>query len=305
MSAAKRNSASVLTAWVGRFWAWLIGPARPAGVLLLCVLFIAFGTYWAWLKLRSRIQAADEYRIGPEHIKLIPSLPSWIHRDLCKEVFHDAALDGSLNILDKNLCERITQAFAQHPWVGKVERVSKRLPATVEVELIYRRPVCMVEVSGGLLPVDEEGVLLPSSDFTPTEAVRYPRLTGVGQAPPVSPGRRWHDARVIGGAELAAQLFDDWQRLQLRRIVPLSHPPPAGENLGREASGEPFFVLITRGGSKILWGYAPGANMLGELPPGEKKARLLHYLAEHNSLEGRDGKPQELDVRKLPTPPLH
>ncbi len=63
---------------------------------------------------------------------------------------------------------------------------------------------------------------------------------------------------------------------------------------------EPIFALFTRAGTRILWGYVPGANMLGESPAAEKVARLQHYLAVHDTFDGPQGQPQQLDVRTLP-----
>ena len=40
--------------------------------------------------------------------------------------------------------------------------------------------------------------------------------------------------------------------------------------------------------------------MIGELSAKEKVARLQRYLAEHDTLEGREGQRQNLDVRTLP-----
>jgi hypothetical protein len=155
----------------------------------------------------------------------------------------------------------------------------------------------MVVVSGGLLPVDAEGTLLPSGDgdFSPIEATRYPRLEGVERNPTGPVGNRWMDAKVIGGAEIAAAIGPAWEALGLHRIVPLANDP-AGST-----GGEPTFALFTRGGTQIIWGHAPGANVIGELSAKEKVARLQRYLADHDTLEGRGGKPQTLDVRTLRT----
>ena len=66
------------------------------------------------------------------------------------EVFHDGNLNPPLSIMDDNLTRRVYDAFSLHPWVGKVRQVRKFYPARVEVELVYRKPVCMVAVQGGL-----------------------------------------------------------------------------------------------------------------------------------------------------------
>ena len=164
-------------------------------------------------------------------------------------------------------------------------KVRKRPPAQVEVDLVYRRPVCMVDQPGGPAPVDIEGVLLPSDDFSPIEKKSYPRLSGVDTGPVGPAGQRWGDGRVVGGAEIAAALADAWQRLRLERIV-------ASPRAAASAVVEPTFQLVTRRGTRILWGLAPGSKAAGEIPAAEKVARLLQYLADHGTLEGHDG-PQE------------
>ena len=112
-------------------------------------------------------------------------------------------------VLDDNLPERVAHAFSLHPWVAKVGLVRRLSPARLEVELVYRRPVCMVEVREGPLPVDGQGVLLPSDDFSPVEKEHYPRLTGIDTMPMGPVGQRWGDGRVVGGAELPPH----WARL--------------------------------------------------------------------------------------------
>jgi hypothetical protein len=282
-------------------YSWLLGAGRP--VLIAALLIGAFGggIYTAWRKLRPRILAAPEYRVGPDQVQTTP-LPPWIHTDIRADVFREPSLDGQLSIMDDDLAERIAKAFAQHPWVAKVGQVTKQHPALVKVSLEYRKPVCMVEVPHGVLAVDGEGVLLPSEDFSPLEASRYPRLVGVDRQPTGSAGRRWGDARVVGGAEIAAALDGLWEPLRLKRIEPLEADPAAAagnpSESGRRAM-EPFFALFTRSGTRVLWGYAPGANVLGEIPAAEKVARLRRYLADHDTLDGPQGQRQELDVRTL------
>jgi hypothetical protein len=285
-------------------------PAWLALAVLASLCVIGGGWYLVWRWLGPRIRHAPERRIAAEQVEVTPP-PEWIHSDVRGEVFRDPVLDGPLWIMDDDLVERIANAFSRHPWVAKVVRVTKRPPASVRVELLYRRPVCMVKVPGGLLPVDGEGILLPPEDFSPTEAAHYPQVTGVDRTPAGPPGSRWSDAKVLGGAEIVIALGSAWQSMQFQRIVPLPADPatqtPSDANrraepadAGRRLS-EPFFAMVTRGGTRVLWGHAPGANALGELSAAEKVARLQRYLANHDTLEGRDGKPQELDVRNLRT----
>ena len=215
------------------------------------------GVCLVWYKLKPRILSGPEYRLGPEQVEITP-LPPWIHTDIREfraEVFRHPTLDGPLSIMDSDLTDRIAKAFSQHAWVAKVVRVTVHHPASVQVELVYREPVCMVDVSGALLPVDAEGVLLPREGFSPIEARRYPLLMGVESQAVPSAGqslerrdgnRRRRDAAVLGPV---------WQKMNLQQIV---SQPPAGD--ARGSAREPIFSLLTAHGTKILWGYAPGAT---------------------------------------------
>jgi hypothetical protein len=308
----KKQSASPLGPAVRRVFSWMFGPGRTAIVLVLLVGLFGGGAWLAWIKLKDRILPA--YLIGPEQVEVTPQ-PPWIQQsDVRAEVFHSSSLDGQLALMDDDLIERISNGFARHPWVSKVEHVTKNYGG-VKVELVYRKPVCMVELrGGGLVPVDAEAMLLPIGDFTQTEAAGYPRLLGVDREPPGLAGSRWGDARVIGAAEIAAVLIDLWEPMRLHYMQALAADPtafvPGGANPQTTPEGsagrlaEPFFVITTHSGThsgtRILWGYAPGANALGELPAAEKVARLKRYFAKNDTLDGPQGSQQELDIRKLP-----
>lgn len=283
MCAAKKQKTSAFSS----LFAWLLGTGRPVLILLTLAAAAAGGSYAAWRRLGPRILAGPDFSVGPEQVEITP-LPDWIHRkpgELQREVFRDPSLGGPLSLVDDELTQRIYQAFSRHPWIARVGTVSKHHPAGVRVSLSYRRPVCMVEVPGGVLAVDVEGVLLPSEDFSPIEAARYPHLTGVDRKPAGPPGRRWGDARVVGGAEIAAALEPLWDVLKLKTIEPVAD--------GAAQTLEPQFALRTRGGARILWGYAPGANVLGEPPAAEKIQRLQRHLDRNGSLDT----PPNFDLR--------
>jgi hypothetical protein len=295
----KQGSSSSAPAWLQNPFLWRLL------ILVISVGVFCGGAYLGWLRLKPRILSSPDYRVGPEQVEITP-LPDWIHRktgEFQREVFCDPRLAGPLSIMDDDLLERIKQAFAEHPWVAKVTGVAKRHPAAVKVDLVYRRPVCMVELPGKAWAIDVEGVILPSEDFSPVEATRYPHAVGVDREPTVPVGHRWADAKVVGGAEIAAAFGPDWEAMKLERIVALDADPAAAANKAgdsRPQYREPFFVLFTRRvGTRVLWGYAPGANVLGEIPAAEKVARLKRYVAQYDSLDGAAGQRQELDVRTL------
>jgi len=248
-------------------------------IQLAVLTLAAFGLSWAvaWYVVRDRVKQGDEYLLTADRVDLSP-LPPWIHSDIKTEVLGSASLDGPLSILDPQLTQRLHDAFPLHPWVESVVRVSKQYPARVKVELVYRRPVCMVEVPGGLYAVDAASVLLPSGDFSPNEASRYPRLSGVHTIPIGQVGTPWGDPRVLGGSRLAATLLETWNQLRLARIVP--SPQPLDE------AGEVFsYELQTLQGTSIIWGRPPGVNPGGEPTPETKLNQLKQLAFQHGSLD--------------------
>jgi hypothetical protein len=291
MSPPKSKSTGVaLPASMKRSLAFLTGPGRWAAIGGVIIALFFSGWYVVWRRVGGHVLVSRAYLVGPQQVEITP-LPSWIHSDIRGEVFGNASFDGPLSIMDDSLAERIATAFSLHPWIAKVRRVQKYHPARVVVELEYRRPVLMVELVGGLLPVDAQGVLLPAGDFSPVEKSRFPRLVGVNTAPLGTAGERWGDARVVGAAEIAAALDSTWEEMKLDAIVPSSSPFGAPDDY--------LYALDTRSRTRIIWGRSPGSRAAGELPATEKIARLKDYVAAHGTLEGPSG-PQELDLRNEP-----
>ena len=286
----KKQLSPSLLPRLGNAAKYLWGPARPVTIIVLLVGLLIGGWCLAWHKVRPHVLSSGAYIVTPERVTLT-ELPPWIHSDLRAEGFRAASLDEPLSIMDDDLTERIGNAYAQLPWVARVRRVRKHGGGRVTVDLEYRRPVCMVEVGNSWDPVDAGGVLLPRADISQVEASRYPLLVGIETRPVGAEGEPWGDARVLGGAEIAAALIDVWRELGLRQIVP-SDPLATG------VAEEPTYTLRTRSDTTIVWGRAPGSDAPGELPAADKVARLRRYFQKHGTLDGRDG-PQTLDIHSL------
>jgi hypothetical protein len=285
MPAKKENVSSPLA----RPWR-LLGQRSQSTALAVLLLAMGLFSYAVWCWVRDTVLASPEYWLTPASVEITP-VPAWIRSDVRAEIFRDGNLNPPLSIMDDNLTRRVYDAFSLHPWVGKVRQVRKFYPARVEVDLVYRKPVSMVVVQDGLRPVDIEGVHLPTGDFCPLDADRYPRLTGITSTPVGPVGTPWGDPRVVGGAQIAAAFGPDWQDLKLDHIVATNLAEPGHPN-------DCLYEILTPNGTRILWGRAPGSDLPGEVPAADKVLRLKHYLAENGSLEGRSG-PQELDVRSL------
>jgi hypothetical protein len=299
MTAAKnKDVAPGMGRRLAAFLGWLFwGP--PRGVMWSVVSLVAFAgaSFGLWRHVRPQVLAGRDYQLSARDVEITP-LPSWIHSDLAGDVVRSLSLDAPLSVLDDDLTQRIHDAFAAQPWVAKVQRVSKQHPARVRVDLIYRRPVCMVETAGGplpgsgvttatrLLPVDAHGILLPERDFIPAQREQYPRLASIPTLPPSMAGSRWPDSRVLGGAQIAAALVDVWKEFSMQRIVASQQPDP------KLPTPEYTYEIFTTGGTRILWGHAPDTRMPGIRPVAEKLKRIKQY---QDLLDGPDG-PQQIDV---------
>src|SRR5581483_9460059 len=154
------------------------------GLVLAAIVIVAAiaGSVYGWWRWGEPSVHSAEYILAPERISVTPQ-PTWIRAEVRADVLR--SLTGAkLELLDPELVQKIADAFALHPWVAKVVRVEKKHPARVDVELVYRRPVLVVKIGApgddGLLFLDEESVLLPSSDFSPSQAKDYLRIAAAG-----------------------------------------------------------------------------------------------------------------------------
>ena len=266
----------------------LFQPGLLAAVVLL-IAAISFGP--RLMKSLPDLSGLEEFRLPSRDIA-ISTPPHWVPHDLVEQVLEQAELPDELSLLDKGLTERIAKAFAQHPWVEEVVRVTKSTPAEIKVELTYRQPAAMVQVKQGLYPVDRTGVLLPPGDFAPAEAQRYPLIVNAATPPQGPVGTSWGDVAVSGAAQIAATLNVHWKEFGLNYI---EIPPIAS---ARPTVDELVYHLHTMGGSRIIWGRAPENSHPGELTAAQKIGRMEEYVTRFGGFDQPRG-PYEIDIRHL------
>lgn len=245
--------------------------------LLVLIGLFAAGFSYAWRRWGETVASHPRYLLDAERLEVTPQ-PDWIRGDVKRDVMRDGALAG-LKTLDPQVTVRVARAFALHTWVSDVKRVRKEHPGRVIVELEYRRPVGMVEVTTqgqrGLLPVDAKGVLLPPQEFSAEQTRDYIRIV-VGETLPVGPvGTAWGDDRVAGAARIAGALGAAWRQLDLLRIA--VQPHSAG---GRRRPEELIYELHARQGSRIIWGRSVGYERAAEATAAEKTARLVKFFEQ-------------------------
>ena len=279
---------------------------RPAG---LCAvgLMILCAALAPWVARRlPDLGQRSEYALVPDGVRLDPPPPHPVPADLAARVLGDEPA----SILEPGLAERLAKGFRKHPWVRRVKGVRVGHPATAEIELVYRTPVAAVAVNDGLYPIDAAGVLLPPADFTRPAADALPRVEGAFAVPGPA-GTAWPDDAVLGAAAVCESLAGVWDDCDLAAVRPL---PPGSEAytgkyngaaddfagvFGDDADPEPAdaevqYELLTRGGSRVVWGRAPGSGHPGELAAAEKRNRLTGPARE--ILAGARV-PQRVDLR--------
>jgi hypothetical protein len=252
---------------------------RPSLLLPVAMIGAGIALFPALRTVLPDLSARPEYQLRTADI-VIPDPPRWIPSDLASKVLRDAGLPEEVSVLQPDLVEKIHAAFVKHPWIQAPVEVRSSVPARIEVVFEYRQPVAMVEVSDGFYPVDDEGVLLPPGDFPPSELDRYPRIVGMRSPPVGGLGAAWGDARVIGAARLAVVLMPYWEEWKLKAIdVPT-----------RQRADQKYedleFTVTTLGGSRIIWGRAPGNNHPLEVTDEKKVRRLKDFLAKGKTFDG-------------------
>ncbi len=258
-------------------------------MLLACAAGAAVLTPWLLRQLPD-LSTRPEYRLPFTAIELSPPPGDVVPADLVAQIQRQRDFSATVSILDRSLAQKLAGAFRQHPWIDSVREVRLTYPPRIVVEVTYRRPVGLVQSKSGLYPIDAEGVLLPPSDFKTEDVTRYPQIRNVRSVPGGAAGTAWGDPVVFAAARLADVLERDWAGLQLEAIV-APKPAQAGVN-----PADLMFELTAQGGSKIVWGRAPGSGHPGELTATQKIARLRKYLEEFGGFAQPRG-PYEIDIR--------
>lgn len=271
-----------------------LGPGRWLVLPAVALLLTAALLWFAWRQVRDDVLGGPQYQVTYDNIHLSPP-PAWVRSDIKEQALRDASLDEPLSLLDPELPGRVARALELHPWVAKVDRVLPQYPAEIQVVLTYRKPVCMVELPAGYYPLDGNAILLPTGDFTVSEPKRFPQLKGI-TSPPLGPvGSRWDDPRVVGGAAVAATLVENWEPWKLSAIV------PSDEADGGHNRDEHTYRLVTRAGTEIIWGHAPGREISPEPDAAGKIGQLARRFSESGSIDASPGE-KPLDLRSIVVP---
>jgi hypothetical protein len=299
MNATSRKSAPTSTAGlVSRWLPFAEGSWRRVVLAVAFVGALVGGVGYAWNRWGREITSGPQFQLTADKIDVTPP-PAWVRSDVKAEVIQDSSLEG-MSLLDRQLTVKVAQAFSMHSWVEKVSRVSKlgqRHPARVQVELTYRKPVAMVEVTmngqPGLLPVDAEGILLPPQDFSADEVRLHPRISVPDTSPMGPVGTNWGDGRVHDAAAIASLIQDSWKQIGLFRIQVSTAEQP-------ELPGEYVFEFQTRQGARVIWGRAPRLRDPADRKMATAKLEKLQGIVQQQGTLEDEPSSTVVDLRQGP-----
>ncbi len=275
---------------LSRLFSWVRPSRSSTTAVLLVVAIFVLTTWFCWKRWGPQIRRQQHFQLSADKIHVSPPRPEWIHTDIKAAAIDDGKL-AELSLPDRQLVDKVRGAFLLQNWVSDVSRVAKHATG-VDVVLVYRRPVAMVEVvqgKPGLLPIDADAVCLPPEDFDETDVDKFLRVVADNRGPAGPVGTYWGDERIRGGARIATLLSSlPWKQLGLYRIRTRSS--------GGRGEGPYQYDLVTRDLFLIRWGFPPGQEADNEAPASTKLVHLEDFAREHDGLQGDELEGNELDL---------
>jgi len=244
----------------------------PTVIAILWPALLLISSFVAWQRWGSEHVAVQFQGVDPVRIT-VTDPPAHVRTDIVAAVYQDTAMEG-LSLLDRQATAKIASAFSMHPWVRSVTGVRKLPGGAIDVRLEYRWPVAMVRVfkpnssdsAVFFFPIDGDGVLLPSSEFSRSDTMKFLHIEVPGAWTTNAIGAPFGDARVAAAARLAELLAPYRESAQLRAISVHGDP---------RQSTVPQLEVTRQDGTRFAWGSPPGMELVGETSPRLKLESLL------------------------------
>ncbi|MCC6507817.1 MAG: hypothetical protein IT423_01820 [Pirellulaceae bacterium] len=262
------------------FWQRLAERVRNtagSGLAFALIPLLILG-YLGWYYYGAEHLDQTLYGVKLENIELTPQ-PPWIHSNLKEQVYRENGL-SEVSLLEPEATATIAHAFDANTWIKSTNQVRKMSGGKVVVDVTYRRPVAMVFQSpppgtgngkGLCYPVDEEGSLLPTDEFSPSEVLNYFMIFAENAAPSDTAFR---DPRILEALQLVRLLEPQRESLQLACIH--VQPDAIDQQLGGFNSW--IMYITTQDKREIIWGHAPSRETQDEMLVEEKVARMRAWL---------------------------
>jgi len=254
------------------------------------LLFLAIG---AWEKYGDRIIDADAMRLTPEKIRLTDQ-PIWVRTDLKQLVLgntEDPAYVGP-SIMDTSLIAETVASLRSVGWIENINRVEKS-KSGLEIDLTYRLPVAMVEVSRTtvkgfkqtkpvMLHIDRTATLMGGGLSNRPEDYLLISIDQPLYMDQLIAWSQWQDARVQSAAAISDAVRDIWKPMGLYRLMTWRSQSNASD---RRIPFQFWTKLGQKTGVKIIWGNAPGDELPGEASAAEKIEAMMAYVVKNGRFD--------------------
>jgi hypothetical protein len=262
--------------------------AIPKAAILSMVgpMALLLAGYLGWRFYGAKALDTAYYALKKENIH-ISDKPTWLRSDVVSEVFEQSRLER-MSLLDDQTTAVIAKAFDIHPWVKKTHRVHRMAGGQIMINAEFRQPVAMVHCESepnatseamdqeSFLPVDSEGILLPTKDFSqediPNYILIYAQNIQSSDYPRV--GMTLADPQIAEAILLCRFLAP----LRAQGLAKLSsvyvYPNASGGNSRWRLE------ITTKGGPRILWGSAPTHEATNEPTANTKLKRLVELIGD-------------------------
>jgi len=179
-----------------------------------------------------------------------------------------------LDLTDINL-EEVRLLLESDPFV-KAARVSRQYPGYLNIEIVERKPLALLNLKPILL-VDDEGVILPDNGYS--QKALIPVLSGFNPARELyPPGRETFSLKVKETVEILKQLLDGYPELyeQLSEVT-----------LNED---DEYVFILAEHPTKVILGKEDIWNKIKILKQFELALKGQRHLTDYKLLDMRDKK---------------
>ncbi len=256
---------------------------------LICTAVLIGAAVWGLERIKARVYSSSAYQ--PAAIKLaLVNPPDWVVREKWQDrILSTVTVPSPEKWMNEDLTRHVADQLERSGWVKSVQRVAKRMDGTIEIAADFRRPIAMVGVEQGYVPVDRDGVCLPEVYERVEANSGWIRIRGI-ESPAPKVNTAFDEVAApdaVAAVRLASLIFDQgWDISSRISAIDVSN------FRGRQDRRDCHIKLWTPGGTLIKWGSAIGEE-IEENTPAEKLAQIAVMLK-------RGGPQAQVDISTLP-----
>lgn len=284
-------------------WGVVRRQQRLLGVLFLggVILLLPHAQWWKPL--------FRQFTVDPQHVKVALS-PAWVGDETRDAICADLATLPPVSLRDdREIKEWIAKAESVSGWIRKVEKIRRRYPARIELQLELRQPVAVLESQSELWLIDPEGTVVANAESA-GDYIRNRRLPvihrpkGVG---PLAANQRLYDEACLEGLRVAMEMAPYKELLPACLEIAVIDVAPLVTADPRRVSDVDLYTI---GGIQVQWGRSRASPRFGGIEPSvDQKIRCMTLIASrHPDLDGvkliqaQFVKPPESDARQSLSP---